>query len=402
MRAAGRGVLLGGLLAAPLFVAVPARAQEPGGPAGPPPAAAAAPPTPDQDGLVVDAPIVAGNVANARRKALADVRRLAVERAFAQLLIEQGFGPGAPMPAPLASLKVNLATNAERYVRSYRLLEQGEVEGYFRLRAQVDVDTGALRREVERARGPAGPGRALLVLVAGPPEAATAVTEAIAATGLKADVQVTPSADAAQARTLAAQGGRNAALLVTASLAEEGPVRGTAVRAFACRLSTRTIAGGAVGPEAEAEGRGFHADPAAARAACLGPLAARVMPEALAALGPAASGATEARVLGLVLDLVEPASLAPVLRGLRKIGAVSASEVRRVQVGRIELRVVTRLSAEELVAALRRELGATVAVTPLAVEADRAALEVRLVAPAAGPDPGATADPAGPAPGGTP
>src|SRR5450759_3940140 len=93
---------------------------------------------PEQSERVVraEAPIVAGNAVNAKKRALADAFRQVVEKAFGELVKD-----GAPMPASVAQLKASLANSAQRFVRSYRLIEQGTEGGVMRVMVEADVDT---------------------------------------------------------------------------------------------------------------------------------------------------------------------------------------------------------------------------------------------------------------------
>jgi hypothetical protein len=394
-----RAALLVGALAGG---APPAAAQVPPPPARPGalPAPAAAPPAgPDValDGIVVDAPIVAGNAANAKAKALGEAFRQGVERVFVRALAESGVAPDAPLPPGLAALRGTFSTGARRFVRSHRLLESAEVDGNYRVRVVADVDEAALRREIDRARGGGASARPVLVGVAGPAAAGGSVVGALAALGLKAEVRSLAEADPAQVRALAGTGG-GAALLVSSSAVDEGNVRGTNAHAVSCRLALRVVSASEVGGERIAEKRGFDTRPEAAQTACFQDAARALVTAAAGELAPiAAAGAGGARAVRLELDVVEPAAVAPVLRAIRKIGSVSSSEVRRVRVGRVDVRALTRLSGADLAAALRRELGPTFVVNARAAEPDRAELEIRFAPP---PPPGVPPPAAPPAPGG--
>src|SRR5512140_1195793 len=112
-------------------------------------------PEPNDRVVTAQAPIVEGNAVNAKKRALADAFRQAVERAWGELLKE---GPAASqaMPPAMAQLKASFANSAQRFVRSYRLIEQTSAGGLLRVMVEADVDTALLRRELERARGGAG------------------------------------------------------------------------------------------------------------------------------------------------------------------------------------------------------------------------------------------------------
>ncbi|HJX52692.1 MAG TPA: flagellar assembly protein T N-terminal domain-containing protein, partial [Polyangia bacterium] len=99
-----------------------------------------------------EAPIVNGNAVVAKQRALAEAFRQAVERAFSDLLKESGSG-AQPLPGGLMQLKASFANRGQRFVRSYRILEEDEANGRLRVQIDADVDTTLLRREMERARG---------------------------------------------------------------------------------------------------------------------------------------------------------------------------------------------------------------------------------------------------------
>ena len=112
--------------------------------------AAAQAPEPSDRVVTAQAPIVEGNAVNAKKRALADAFRQAVERAWGELLKE-----GAPLPQPVppvvAQLKASFANSAQRFVRSYRLIEQTTEGGLLRVMVEADVDTALFRRELDRA-----------------------------------------------------------------------------------------------------------------------------------------------------------------------------------------------------------------------------------------------------------
>jgi hypothetical protein len=128
-----------------------------------------------------------------------------------------------------------------------------------------------------------------------------------------------------------------------------------------------------------AEARAFSEGKDAARAECLARTAGDVARQVAAGLSGAVP-ARDVRAVSLDLDLTEPAVLPMVLQALKKMGSVSSAEVRRVTVGHVEIRAVTRLTGPALVSAIARELTGAAEVTPGQTAADRAALQVRLPA----------------------
>jgi hypothetical protein len=368
-------VRLSRLLAACLCVAAPVlvRAQPSAPPAANP--AEPAPPAP----VIGEAPIVAGNAASAKQRALDDALRQTVERSFAALAAEEG----SPTPG-LAQLRASLFGRAKRYVRSYRIVGQREEGGRYLIQVEAELDEGMLRRDIDRARGGAAtppPARAVAgpgVLVAGSPaEAVTALARALGTAGFKADTPPLGTVDEARARDLAVRTGAAGAALISASASPEGAVRGTGKMAASCRVAVRVLpASGGQAVDRGTEMRAFADSDEAARLECLTRAAGDLAAHVTAALSTGGTAAPGMRLVTLDVDLVEPAALAPLLQALRKSG--SGVEVRRVTVGHVELRASTRMSAPALVAALARAIGSVAEVTPGAAVADRMALQVRL------------------------
>jgi hypothetical protein len=366
---------------------------------GPPGAARAqVPPAPATaaPGALGQAPIAAGDVATARDRALNEAFRQLVEAAFAGLLAETG---SPPSPA-LTSLRAGWLQRPKRLVRSYKVLEQSEDGGMLRVRVTAELDEAFMRREFDRSRGTANRGVApgvLPVLAVGAPEAAAALVAALADQGVRAQLQPGGSTDEAALRAIATRAGR-AVALVTGRAASEGPVRGTGQQAVECQLGVRLVpADGPASAERSAAARGFQVKEDDARTACFTRATRDLLPALLPDLGGGAS-AGDLRVVTLELDINEPAVISPVLRALRKIGGGTSTEVRRVVVGRVEVRVSSRLTAGALLAGLTRELAtlATVTRTGGSDQGPRVSAQVRLL-PATLPPAAAPAAPGAPA-----
>jgi hypothetical protein len=336
-------------------------------------------------GITAYAPIVGGNAASAKQRALDEAFRQAVERAFTSLAAEGGPLP-SPLPAGLAQLHSTLFARAKRYVRSYHILEQGEEAGRYRVDVDAEVDEGLLRRDIERARASSTTAPTPTRLVAGPtvllagtpPEAVTALARAAGGVGLKAETPPLGAIDEAHARDVASRAGASAAVLVSGTVNPEGPVRGTGKVAASCRVAVRVVSSSGGAPaDRGTEERDYADNDEAARAECLARAAADLAPMIVAALnvGIASPGM---RLVTLDVDLVEPAALPLLLQALRKAG--NSAEVRRVTVGHVELRATTRLAGPALVASLARELGPAATLTPGESQADRVAIQVRLAA----------------------
>jgi hypothetical protein len=349
------------------------------------PAAAQEPPAANPRAIPAEAPIVAGNAASAKQRALDDAFRQAVERVFAVLVAEAGISASEPPPPALMQLKSTFFSRPKRYIRGYSIIEESQENGRIRLLVDADVNEGQLRREIDRARGAAPvvalPTSAPSVLVTGgPPEAILAISRALGGAGVKADAPPLGSVDEGKARDIAARNHAAAALVVSANVTEDGAVRGTSKWAAGCRMAVRVLSVGAAPPaDRGAEARAFSEGKDAARAECLARAAGDVARQVAAGLTGAAP-ARDVRAVSLDLDLVEPAVLPMVLQALKKMGSVSSAEVRRVTVGHVEIRAVTRLSGSALVSAIARELTGAAEVTPGQATADRASLQVRLPA----------------------
>ena len=117
-------------------------------------AARAQAPEPNERVVRAEAPVVAGNAVNAKKRALADALRQATERALAEI-VKQSEPLPSPPPPGVAQLKASLANSAQRFVRSYRLIEQQTEGGVLRVMVEADVDTVLLRQALDRARGSA-------------------------------------------------------------------------------------------------------------------------------------------------------------------------------------------------------------------------------------------------------
>jgi hypothetical protein len=360
------------LIAGVIAIAAQAHAQAPA-PAPPPPA-------PVAEGAVGQAPIAAGDVASARERALNEAFRQLVDVAFAGMVAEAG---GATSPA-LASLRAGWLQRPKRLVRSYRVLEQSEDGGMLRIRVTAELDEAFMRREFDRSRGVANRGVApgvLPVLAVGAPEAGTVLVAALGDEGIRAQVQPGGTSDEAALRALATRAGRSVAL-VTGRAASEGPVRGTGQQAVECSLGVRMVSADAgAGGERTASARGFQIQEADARTACFARAARDLLPALLPEMGGGRAGATgDLRVVTLDLDINEPAVISPVLRALRKIGGATSTEVRRVVVGRVEVRVSSRLTAAALMAGLTRELATLATVTRSGSDqGPRVAAQIRLL-----------------------
>jgi hypothetical protein len=352
---------------------------------------------PGEHVFAAEAPIVNGNAVVAQQRALADAFRQTVERGFSDLLKESG-GDAQPLPAGLVQLRASFVNRGQRFVRSYRILEQEESNGRLRVQIDADVDTALLRREMERARGatagepvtasarPGGPS----IVVGGdlPDEARVAMVEALTAVGVRAQ-----SVAVRDEAPLAAAAGRQGAqaLWLAALSSSEGSVRGASRVSMRCELRARLLSAGSGARAASLDRseRGFAADEVAARVACWQRAAGTLARDMSPFLRPTPAGS---RYVTLDLDVVEPAALMALIQVVKRLGAVSAAEVRHVTTTQAEIRVFTRMSGREIQAALMRDVAGRLLVTEMKPPADRVTLQVRS-AQAGDPPPGTGAEP---------
>ena len=356
----------------------PAHAQEP-----------PAPPQQAQPGVRLvsgQAAVVGGNSAGARERALDDALRQAVEQALAEQL-------DAQTRAAQARAIKTLQGRARSYIKRYRTVEENETNGLYTVRIEAEVDDAALLKATERwTAAPAAPAAgtpavrpttSLLVVVSGPADAGAALLAALAAAGIRGQLgdATLAGGDPARAVQAAARAGFPAVALVSASVVDDGLVRGPGQAAVSCQLSAKVVGvpSGQSIAEAAAAPRAFSERAASARADCLARAAALVAPR-LSPSGTASAGApaSDLRTLVLDTDVVEPAAVAAFLKQVRGLGSVSSADVRRIVLGRAEIRVRTRLAAPALAQALARDAGGAVAVTDVQPSGDLLRLRVRL------------------------
>ena len=347
----------------------------------------AQPAEPNERVVRAEASIVAGNAVTAKKRALADAFRQATEHSLAEL-IGQGDATPGPLPMGVAQLKASLANTAQRFIRSYRLLEQENKNGILHVMVEADVDTVLLRRELERARGAAPPvvqapvakPAASLVLVAGPLPAGVApmIVNALIAGGIKAQMDPAPG----EAQLAASAAKQNAyGLFAVAKATTEGIVRGAGRISVKCGVSTRLFQAGTQAPRGPAvdrndEDRGFAADEVAARIACFERVAGTV---ARGVVGVLRAPTVSAPFVTLQLDVVDPGAIPIILQALKRLGAVTASEVRHVAATMAEIRVFTRIGGPALQQVLVREVGDKLALVATQATADRLTMQARNV-----------------------
>ena len=388
--------------AALLLLGASAFAQAPAPPAGAPaPLPADVPSTPGAYVVTGQAPVVGGNAAGARERALDDAIKQAVDQALATLVDAQA-------RAAQAKTMKAIEAKARSFVPRYRTLEEGETNGVYAIRLEAEVDEIALRRRLERGTTSTAPplvtpGRTgapgVLVAAGDKGEGSAAfvagLVAALSSAGVRAragDAGETSSAAAAQA---AARASLEQAALVTAESVPEGMVRGTGRVAVSCRANVRLLAAPAGNTVAEraATARVFveaekAADgPSQCRAQLGADLAGRLA-GATSTGGAGAAAAGDLRTVSVDADVVEPAAIPELVKSLRGVGAVSAAELTRVSAGRAEIKVRTRAAPAALAAALSRAAGGMITLTDVQTSGDTIRARVRLKAASASGMPG--------------
>jgi hypothetical protein len=391
-------LILAGLLSMMLAGRVLHAGPEGGGPAAPlavpPPAtpAAPAPVTPGARVATGQAPVVGGNAAGARERALDEAMRQAVDLALADLA-------DAPTRAAQAKAIKAIEARARSFVPRYRTLEEGEANGVYSVRIEAEVDEVALRRKIERWTGPSSsaapppPGIPGLLIFAGDRGQPTAdlvksLMTALPPSTMRARLAEGADFTAASAVQAAARASFGNAALVSATLTDEGDVRGTGQVATSCRASARLMAapsGSALGERA-ATARVFADRAEPGRGACLARLARDLADQVGAALSASVgAGSGDLRVLTLDADVVEPQVVSALLKSVRSVGAVSAADLQRVGAGHAEIRVRTRAAPGPLAAALARDVDALITLSDVQITTDAIHLRARLSAPVSPP-----------------
>jgi len=349
----------------------------------------AVPSTPGERVAIGQAPVVGGNAAGARERALDAAMRQAVDLSIAELT-------DAPTRAAQAKAIKGIEARARSWVPSYRTLQEGEADGIYTVQIEAEVDEVALRRKIERwstgAPGPAAapPGAPSVLIVPGDHSAGTAgflpvLVSALSRAKVRARADDNDGDGAVGATTqAAARAGLGTAGLVVASVADEGMVRGTGKVATACRATVRLLAapsGAALGERA-ANVRVFDGRPEAGRTGCLSQLAHELGDEIAGALSATiGAGPGGLRILTVDADIIEPEAVSALLESVRSVGAVSSAELQRIGGGHAEIRVRTRSAAGPLAAALARDADALIALTNLQTSGDTIRLQARLRAP---------------------
>jgi hypothetical protein len=391
-----------------LLLAATAFAQAPAPPGPPPPASPPPAPGPTDvptmaGGRFVtgQAPVVGGNAAGARERALDEALKQAVNQALGAMLDPQ------TRAAQAKALKA-IEAKARSFVPRYRTVEEGEANGLYTIRLEAEVDEVLLRRRLEKGTTtapppPVTPAKAgapgLLVAAADKGEGSaafvTSLVTALASANVRARAGEPGETSASAAAQAAARASLEQAALVTAEVAPEGMVRGTGRVAVACRANVRLVAApaGSTVAERAATARVFveaeKADDGAGQ--CRAQLGADLVGRLAGASssGAATAPAGDLRAVIVDADVVEPAVIPELVKSLRGVGAVSAAELTRVSAGHVEIRVRTRAAPAALAAALSRAASTMITLSDVQVSGDTIRARARLrPAPSPPPVPG--------------
>ena len=347
----------------------------------PPPALPVAPPRAPVAEPVVDpnsrittgqAPVVGGNAAGARERALEDAIRQAVDLTINDLVEPQArAAQGKTIRA--------IEAKAHSFIGRYRTLEEGEANGVYTMRVQVEVDRAAIQSKIDRGAAPASPSTpprpaapAIVVLPGDrtPPAFVANVVAALLSAGLRA-----------RAGDPLAKAAPSAAATVTAETVDEGALRGTGRVAVSCRATARFT--GVSLPDRTTTARAFADGLEAGRTDCLGRLAGTLSAEMASALTAAVAPTADLPLLTIDADVVEPAAVPALLKSVRSVGAVSAADLVRVGGGHAEIRARTRSSPALVAAALSRDADAMLSLSDVQASGAVIKLRARLRAPTA-------------------
>jgi hypothetical protein len=356
-----------------LSAAVSAQTPVPAVPPVPPRAPADAIVDPNMRVTTGQAPVVGGNAAGARERALEDAIRQAVDLTINDLVVD----PQARV-AQGKTIRA-LEAKAHSFIGRYRTLEEGEANGVYTMRVQIEVDRAAIQSKIDRGAAPASPAAppraaapAIVVLPGDrtPPAFVANVVGALSSAGLRA-----------RAGDPLAKAPPSAAATVTAETAEEGALRGTGRVSVACRATARFT--GVSLPDRTATARAFAAGVDAGRTDCLVRVASVLSAEIASALTAAVAPSADLPLLTIDADVVEPAAVPALLKSVRSVGAVSAADLVRVGGGHAEIRARTRSGAALVASALSRDADAMITLSDVQASGAVIRLRARLRAPVA-------------------
>jgi len=195
-----------------------------------------------------------------------------------------------------------------------------------------------------------------------------------------AGMRARPDPSSNEAQLVASAAKQNAfALFITAGSTSEGLVRGALRASVKCSLNSHLYQAGSQARRGPVIDRtdadhGFAADENLARHACLTRVSTLAAREIAAALH---APTVTLPYVTLQLDIVNVGAIPIFLQALKRVGAVSAAEVRHVTGNLAEIRAFTRIGGAALLPTLLREVTGKITVVPTQTTNDLLALRVR-------------------------
>lgn len=311
------------------------------------------------------APVVSGDEATARRRAVDEALRQLVDQAVAELV------PAPERTRADAVIQAKIIRRARAYVTRHAVLEERvEPTGSVSVRIDGEIaketlvrDLGALGVQVPGAQIPTVvPTAKPRVLIGIPGAGGGAIGEALAGVGLEASASATPLED--DARGVEAARGSRATAAIVGTLRESAPepIRGTGLTSVSVELEARAVdagAGQAVG-SVKASESGWGDTPAAAADRAARRAGAKLGPALAKALRPVQASAELEIVVAGVSRWADVADVVRVASALPEVAAVVPS---RAAVHLIALGVRGKITPQALAQAIGRGLGPAVIVS---------------------------------------
>ena len=302
------------------------------------------------------APISGGDRVRARQRALDEAFQHAVEGAVGALLGTDVLARRA------ADLRLKILPRARSYVRSHRVVEEGELEpGIFVVHVTAEVAAERLVRELaepqKQARAPVDSPRQVLCVSGGvAPRVEAGLHELLAGRGY--EVVIASRCDDDELARVVRGSAARGSLTATIVAAPPSGIRGTALVGREVKLALQLAdAGGHRTADSHADGAGYGKDAAEA----LDDAATSALVEAAtpiaAALGGAVVTGAKSIVTARIIGVRRFAQLTTVRAALERLPAVDGAEPRRFVPGppsTIELGVRTALAPHAVAEALAR------------------------------------------------
>ena len=311
------------------------------------------------------APVVSGDEATARRRAVDEALRQLVDQSVAELV------PAAERTRADAVIQAKIIRRARAYVTRHVVLEERvEPTGTVSVRIDGEIaketlvrDLGALGVQVPGASVPTvAPTARPRVLIGIPGAAGAAIGEALAGVGLDATASATPLEDDGRGVEAARAARATAAIVGTARESAPEAIRGTGLMSVSVELEARAIdAGpGAVVGTARVQDSGWGTTPAAAADRAARRAGAKAGPVLVKGLRPAQASAELEIVIAGVSRWSDVADVVRVASALPEVAAVVPA---RAGVHAVTLAVRGKIGAGALAQAIGRGLGSAVIVS---------------------------------------